>query len=572
MKGHVLVPSLLDALQHGTSCPAVATYLLKFPESIPLLVQFLGNASCSQSSYDVLIKFGPRVIPYLLPALEEQNQRSLRQAKNLIVAYTQQDRKNLLATIRLFSPIAVQSKAHAREALLDVLVHDFAEQSIEALLDELGTTDMHIREGIADALARLVREDEKRQAQVKDELLKALYTDELRGGAEAVLIMMKELVVPDIWQLVTDKNVGESAQHILSEIGTPAFHLIWAAYSNMSTPELREAAKNIFRAMATAQIKDELVNKLASEKREDIEMAFTLLTERIHDDTLSTQRQQEMIPALLEYVQAHKEEDTSRRILAFLLLQQKNLVIKHMSQKLQLQPQHSEWLIPSFLLLGMAGPEAKKALHDLLHTSIPSKLTAQINSALGMMEAYPEVVKNARNVGQVTQLEQQEVALHALGGLLAGGTWNAVALQSLRNNSNDVTIDHELFSLLLGKPYAPRLQTEQFEHKRDVEQRDKLIQTLEQNISTLEQKNTQIEQEKAQSERQVRQIRSEKNNLTRQLSEVQQAKTEAEVERDNLKIKVGGLQTQIEDLTGEVQRLSRRIPYTTQLPPWENRY
>lgn len=173
----------------------------------------------------------------------------------------------------------------------------------------------------------------------------------------------------------------------------------------------------------------------------------------------------------------------------------------------------------------------------------------------------------------MTQLEQQEVALHALGGLLAGGKWNAAALESLRNNSNDVTTEHELFSLLLGMPYAPRLQTEMFEHRRDVEQRDKVIRTLEQNISTLEQKKTQIEQEKAQRERQVRQISNEKNDLTTKLNEarqatteVRQAKTKAEEERDEWKSKVRLLEIQVASLTSQNLELRRMLPNTTRFP------
>lgn len=522
MDGRVLISPLLGALQRGTNCPGVVTFLLKFPESIPQLVQLLDDARCSQATHDVLVEFGPRVIHFLLPALEKQDQLSQRQAKNLIVVYTQQDKKNLLPAIRLFSPIATQNKLHARQAMLDVLIHDLSPISVELLLDELRTTDIHVQAGVSDALVRLVREDEKQKVPILNELLKTLHRSELRDGTEITLIKLKEIAVPKVGQLVTDKIVGKSAQHILAEIGPPAFHFIWAAYSNMHTPELREAARNIFRAMATAQVKDDLIRLLISEKREDVEMAFTLLIERIHEDALSVPGKQRMIPALIEQVQMSNGEDTNRRILAFLLLQQKDLVIEHMVQGLQLHPQRSEWLIPTFLLLGMAGNEAKMALHRLLQLNTSPKLLAEVNSVLGMMEAHPEVVKKATEIGHVTQLEQEEIeiALRALGGLLAGGKWNAATLQSRRYNSDDVSIENELYSLLLGKPYAPRfdqaqraLKDEQRALKAEQQARQEETEQFKDEIEKLEQAVTQANRAKEEKEQQVRQLKREKAAL-----------------------------------------------------------
>jgi hypothetical protein len=77
---------------------------------------------------------------------------------------------------------------------------------------------------------------------------------------------------------------------------------------------------------------------------------------------------------------------------------------------------------------------------------------------LGMIGNQAEVTKSALTVGYAAQLEQREIALHALGGLLVGGKWNTAMLQSLRGNSRPDSIEHELYSMLLGTPYGPGLR------------------------------------------------------------------------------------------------------------------
>ena len=169
-----------------------------------------------------------------------------------------------------------------------------------------------------------------------------------------------------VGELITDQDemVARAAQHILQEIGAPALPFIWIAHGDTSNRARREAAMNIFHTMPTEEIKDALVDLLTSDQPGDIAMAQALLLERIHDEETLPAANQEMIPALIQYVQIHEKERTSLRVMALLFLHGGDSVIRHLVQVLYDYPEHYEQLVHAFLFLG---DEAIIALLNILN-------------------------------------------------------------------------------------------------------------------------------------------------------------------------------------------------------------
>src|SRR5437763_4388623 len=274
----------------------------------------------------------------------------------------------------------------AREALLDVLTRDLVDVSIPALLE--GLEDAHLVGDVSEALVRLVHKHDKNSEVVMRGLLEGLRSEDRRHGSEIVLIDVGAEAVPVVGELITDPNesVALAAQSILSQIGVAAFPFICAAHSDTSNLVRRSAALNVFHSMSTMVIKDELVKLLTSDDSQDITMALTLLLERIHDEAAQPDMDQEMIPALLEYVQTHADERASLRIMALLLLLCWRTIIDAMTQVWYDYPNHQERLVQAFLLLG---EEAKDALVEILHASeAPAKLHAEVAGVLGMMTPH----------------------------------------------------------------------------------------------------------------------------------------------------------------------------------------
>ena len=110
----------------------------------------------------------------------------------------------------------------------------------------------------------------------------------------------------------------------------------------------------------------------------------------------STQANQEMIPALLEYVQVHDREIASLRVIALLFLLGGDVVVRNLVHVLYDNPDHHEQLAHAFLFLG---EEARKALADILNdTDAPAGLRAEAVSMLGLLGPEREVYEYAQSL------------------------------------------------------------------------------------------------------------------------------------------------------------------------------
>ncbi len=493
MNGRVIVPALLDVLNAPSPAwrSAVAELLLKHPqEAIPPLVGLLSEYERGDAAQDILLQFGPVILPALVSGLDDLNSRTQERSQYIVVTLVQRTPEVLSSVVQLFH---LSLPSRAREALLDVLTRDLVDVSIPALLE--GLEDAHLVGDVSEALVRLVHKHDKNSEVVMRGLLEGLCNEDRRHGAEIVLIDIGAEAVPVVGELITDPDdlVAQAAQNILSQIGVPAFPFIWAAHSDMSNLARRTAALNVFHGMSTMVIKDELVKLLTSDDSQDITMALTLLLERIHDEAAQPDVDQEMIPALLEYVQTHADERASLRIIALLLLLGWGTIIDAMTQVLYDYPNHQERLVQAFLLLG---EEAGDALVEILRDpDAPPKLHAEVAGVLGMLTQHADVSQYAstignyglwagRSTGRTTLLEPEQlaIALRALGGLLAGGHWNIARLQELRRVSKEGSAERELYDILLGWRYSPRIQALENELKAEREEHEKNLQDFTQQL------------------------------------------------------------------------------------------
>jgi chromosome segregation ATPase len=94
------------------------------------------------------------------------------------------------------------------------------------------------------------------------------------------------------------------------------------------------------------------------------------------------------------------------------------------------------------------------------------------------------------------------ISLRALGGLLAGGHWNASELQTLRLRSKEHSAERELYDILLGWRYSPQitmlendLLTEKEQHKKNVLKLSQEILAMRAHISDLEHQLDQLHHE-----------------------------------------------------------------------------
>jgi len=265
--------------------------------------------------------------------------------------------------------------------------------------------------------------------------------------------------------------------------------------------------------MRTVVIKDELVQLLKSSDPDDISMALALLIERINDETIKADSEHEMVPALLEHVQTHSDERASLHIIALLLLLGGNVVIDHLTDVLYNYPNHQQLLVFAFLLLGDEGVEA--LLEILYDPDAPTLLRAEAASMLGilapnmdlreyasMLSEYGLWAGRSAGLSDVLHPDRHAISLHALGGLLAGGHWDATELQNLRRHSQEHSAERELYDILLGWRYSPQitmlendLQHEREEHKQNIVKFSQEILDLHVQNSSLEEELAQIRQE-----------------------------------------------------------------------------
>ena len=481
MPGPIVVPALLEVLDRSGWLEVVAHLLLSYSEAIPPLVDLLGDPQRASLAIAILPQFGTDVLVPLVSGLDDPRSPVQESAQNIIVTLVHQNPAALSSVVRLFG-LPLPLRAH--EVLLEVLTNELAEVSIPALL--AGLEDAHLIDDISEALTRLAHKRDW-QRSVLSGLLACLRVGQRRRGAEAALIKIGALAVPGVGELITDQDqaVAQAAQHILRDIGVPALSLIWAAHGDISNRPRHDAAMAIFHSMSTDVIKTALIDLLSSDRPEDVAMAQALLLERIHDEVNLPVANQEMIPALLEYVQIHERERTSLRVIALLILLGGETVVKHFVNVLYDYPEHHEQLAYAFLFLG---EEGYGALESILHDSqAPGKLRSEAISVLGLLGPNNDVYGYAQSLSNygivnnragVLNAEQLGVALRALGSLLASGDWDVPGLQNMRRLSEEGSAQSVLYSVLLGWRYAPELERLKVELQNEREARKSDIMTL----------------------------------------------------------------------------------------------
>jgi HEAT repeat protein len=514
MEGNVVVPALLEVIHQPSLRPSAEELLRLYKEeAIPQLVGLLGNSDRGEAAASILLELGPTVIPSLVSGLDNPNSAAKERAQQIIVDLARRSPDALSQVVHLFS-LSLPPRAY--EALLDVLTDELADVSISALLE--GLENVYLIEGASDAFVRLVQKRNTQSDNALQSLLAALGIEERRHGAKIVLVNIGELAVPSLINLIADPNqsLAQAAQEILRDIGVVTFPAIWAASNDISNRPRREAALSTFRSMPTIEIKDGLIEHLLSDELEDISMALGLLLERIVSEAMLSRTDQEMIRALLEHVQTQNDDHTTRRIIALLLLVGGSDVANHIAWGLYHyhdQPGHQEKLTQAFLLLGNVAEEV--LLEMLRYRATPPELLCEVVGVLGMMAPHQEVYEYTKAVGNpgitmyqtsMTYPERQAVALRALGGLLAGGHLDRTTLQTRLAHSLYGSPEHELYSILLGKPYGPLitklendLRTAQYEHEKD--RRQFVIQ-----LAMMKHEQEQLEEE-------VRQLEAEKDQL-----------------------------------------------------------
>jgi HEAT repeat protein len=534
MEGHVVVPALLAVLHHPVLRPAVNELLHMYQEeAIPQLVSLLGDSERGDAAAVILLEIGPTVLPLLVPGLDDADSSAQARAQRIIADLVRQATDILPQVVRLFSLSLPQ---RAREALLEVLTNELAGVSIPALLE--GLENVYLLEGVCEAFVRLVQKHDAPSDSALQSLLDALRMEERQRGAKIVLVNIGAEAVPSLINLIADPDLSlaQVAQEILRDIGVAAFPAIWAASHDVSNRARREAALNTFRSMPTVEIKGGLIGHLLADELADISMALGLLLERIADEATLPRTNQEMIQALLEYLQTQSEERATQRIIALLLLVGGSDVANHIAWGLyhyHNQPGHQEQLTQAFLLLGK---EAEEVLLEMLrYRAIPPELLAEVVGVLGMMTPHQDVYEYTKAIGypglamyqtSMTYSERQAVALRALGGLLAGGHLNSSTLQNRQANSLYGSPEHELYSVLLGKPYGPQitklendLRTAQYEYEKA--RRQLAIQLtlmhqekeeLEEEMRRLEVRNQQLEETNQRLQEMLRGLRSSQSS------------------------------------------------------------
>ncbi|HEY6284370.1 MAG TPA: HEAT repeat domain-containing protein, partial [Ktedonobacteraceae bacterium] len=577
MNGHVMVPALLEVLDHPEPAwrAVITTLLLKHPrEAIPPLVSLLDDDERADAAQVILLEFGPIVLPYLVAGLDALNNRAQEHARYIVVTQVQQTPELVHEVVQLFN---LNPPQRAYEALIDLLTNQLASESVPALLE--GLEDAHLIGATSEALKRLVNKNDARSDTVMNELLSALRVEQRKHGAEITLVEIGEKAVPGVGNLITDPDpmVAKIAQNILCEMGVSALSFIWAAYSDTANRDRRTVARSIFRRMRTVVIKDELVHLLKSNDPDDLSMALALLIERINDETIQADREHEMVPALLEHVQTHSDERASHRIVALLLLLGGNVVIDHMTDVLYNYPIHQQILVYAFLLLGDEGVEA--LLEILYDPETPTVLRAEVASLLGIVAPNVDIRENASMLGEyglwagqsvgmsdVLHPDRLAVSLRALGGLLTGGHWDVTELQNLRLHSHEHSFERELYDILLGWRYSPQitmlendLQHEREEHKQNIVKFSQEILNLRVHISDLEEQSEHIRQEHGFRGEELDQANKSIEELQRSLKLVTQEKQSMQDNVQRATQEKQTLRKSIQEITREKDALELQV-------------
>lgn len=571
MAGHDAVPALLEALSKPDPAwrELIAAYLLAHPqEAVPPLVSLLDDPERGEAAVAILLQAGRPVLPALIPALDADAGIALTRASTILITLAQRQAELLTDAVQLFG---LAPPPRTRERLTRILTDELATLSLPALL--AGLEDAHLVQDVSACLLRL----EKRVPNVLDELLATLHDKTRRYGASLALIDFGEMAVPGVGALITDADpqVARSARHILGEIGVPAFPFLWAAHSDPSNPDRREAAREVFRTMPTQIITDELVTLLNSARQEDISMALSLLLERIHDEALQPGRAGEMLPALLEHVQSASEERASLRILALLILLGGPAVTRALIDALYANAQNHALLTQTFLLLGQ-GVEGD-LLAVLRDADAPMQLQAEIAGILAMRVPARDIReralslsehglwagRSAHNITTLLQPSQLEIALRALGGLLVAGHWDSSTLQDLRTESKGGSAERELYDTLLGWRYSPQLT--RLEHDLELEREERKQETFAhmQELLNMKAHNIELEHDleilQQEHEEQRRGHEEKSKELERAIADASREKQDLQVDLRQVLQEKQALAASAQQATREKERLQAEV-------------
>jgi HEAT repeat protein len=571
MPGHVIVPALLEIIDHPDRNwrDVIANYLLQNPqEAIPPLVSLLDDNARGVAAQSLLLEFGPAILSALVTGLDSLNSMAHERSRALVVELARQSPQTLAGVVQLFAHTPPPPQ-RARETLISLLANELADISVPVLLD--GLEDAHLVGDVSETLISMVRRGNARSEPVLYALLDALRIPSRRHGAEITLVEIGTQAVPAVGNLITDDDpaIAQVAQNILCEMGTPAFSFIWAAHSDVNNPARREAARAIFRRMPTVVIKDELVELLSSDSPDDISMALALLLERIHDEDMQPGREREMIPVLLEHAQMHSDQRASLRILALLLLLGGRAIADYTAQVLYDFPNHSRIFLYAFLLLGEV---AEETLLEMLHDpDAPPLLRAETAGVLGTLTPRMDILEYAKMLVEyglwaghsqgftdVLQVDQLNIALRALGGLLAGGHWHAAELQQLRMQSKESSPERELYDILLGWRYGPYIDSLEKEVEREREEHKRHMHILSGEILTLRTANNDLERE-------LEGLHHEHGKRGRELEEATQAAGELSDSLERATRDKQSLRIELEHLIAERDQLAARNAYLEQV-------
>lgn len=597
MDGRYAAPALLEVLERPDPAwrELIASYLLAHPqEAIPPLVGLLDDPVRGEAAVPILLQVGQPVLPALVAALDAPHGPGQTRASALLVQLGRRQQELITDIVHLFG---LAPPPRAREMLMHLLTEDLADLSLPALL--MGLEDAHLLADVSATLVHMAQRNALQGGTVLEALLQALRVRSRRYGASLTLIDFGESAVPGVGALITDPDpeVARSARQILGEIGTPAFPFLWAAHSDVSHQARQEAAREVFRAMPTGVIKDELVTLLGGARQEDISMALSLLLERVHDESLQPGRAGEMLPALLEHVQSSGDERASLRILALFILLGGPLVARILLDALYANDQGHARLMQAFLLLG-SGVEAD-LLGVVRDASAPAHLQAEAAGILAMRAPVNDVQEQALSVSEhglwagrsahkqttILQPVQLDRSLRALGGLLVAGHWNALELQKLRTASKEGSAEHELYSALLGWRYHPQvtrlrhdMELEREERKQDMLAHTQELLAMKAQMIDLEHDLAQLKREHEEQRRGHEEkskefqqalagVNSEKQALQGELRKVQQEKQtlagtaeQAVRERERLRAEAQRWQTYSQQLERDLTALRRPKP------------
>ena len=568
--------SLLAALDDSPCRPAITTFLQKYPhDALEPLVHLLTSEKQGQAAANTLIDFQSviNIIPSLRPALNSSNKLASGHARYIIIQLVKQTAEILPRIIQMFRLLDLPQNQQAFESLLHVLVGPLATVSIPYLLDTLTIDERRIQEGVGEALKRLAIRGDTASTLVQKGLINALFKPDRRDAAAAVIIQIGEPMIDRINPLITnsDASIKAIAHRIMTSIGAGTLPQIYANLQ-VQDPHMLEATMHIFRELKADEIRSRLIELLVSNDPQKVQIAVTLLLLRLREDLSHLPgTDKKMLPELLHYIQKYKQSDEVMRIVAFLLLLPKRIILQQLSNHLFSHPSHSlAWLTPLFLLLGMQGNEAREELRvSLGNQQVTTELHAQIIGILGMLSEDEFTFRHATQLNQLAQMNgnaisssQAVIARHALGGLLVSNRWNESRLRQLLHTKRDESYEHELYSLLLGESYIPRLQ----KVRRDLTRAEEQVKQLQYELGHTKQQLQETQQLLEAKKVELSQS-GEKYQILYQRYQQQQIRiTEFESDNSNLNSKNSEvekinlyLQQQIERLTMVNLQLQQKI-------------